>query len=298
MSILSTILPRLAVALGALEGEPVALEGGITNRNYVARLGGRDYVVRVCGKDTGALGIDRTTECLATERAAVLGIGPPVALRLADEDVLVTGFLPGGAVEPDALREPAALAQVAAGLRAFHDGDALPTAFAVFRLVEAQAALGTPPAGYDALLAIAHRIEAALEAHPEHRPVPCHNDLLPANFIRDGDRLYLVDWEYAGMNDRYFDLGNLAVNNGLSEQDDRRLLEAYWHEPTTERRFAALQLMRFISDFREAMWGVAQGELSELDFDYDNYAREHVARMTSTSEDPRFEEWITVAATP
>lgn len=307
MSPLSAILPRLTASLGALEGEPAALEGGITNRNYRARLGGHDYVVRVCGKATGALGIDRGTECLATERAAALGIGPPVALRLADEDVLVTGFLPGGGIDAATLREPAVLAQVAAGLRAFHEGDPLPTAFAVFRLVEAQAAIGAPPAGYDALLRTARRIEAAVHGHPEHRPVPCHNDLLTANFVLDrpdartgtrSDHVRLVDWEYAGMNDRYFDLGNLAVNNAFSEADDRALLGAYWGEPPTERRFAALQLMRFISDFREAMWGVAQRELSDLDVDYEQYARDHFERMQRTASDPRFEEWMTLAPTP
>jgi thiamine kinase-like enzyme len=297
MRTLSAILPRLTATLGPLEGEPTALDGGITNRNYRTRMGGHDYVVRICGKATGPLGIDRATECVATERAAELGIGPPVALRLVDEDVLVTTFLPGGGIDSAAVRDPAVLAQVARGLRAFHDGEPLPTAFAVFRLVEAQAEIGAPPAGYDALLATAHRIEAALADHPEHQPVPCHNDLLVANFIATEDGLRIVDWEYAGMNDRYFDLGNLAVNNGLSGDDDRVLLAAYWEEAASERRFAALQLMRFMSDFREAMWGVAQRELSDLDFDYAQYARDHVARMHLTAADHRFEEWIALAAT-
>ena len=104
-------------------------------------------------------------------------------------------------------------------------------------------------------------------------PVPCHNDLLTANFLDDGERVRIVDWEYAGMGDRFFDLGNLSVNNGFAEADDERLLAAYFGEPSTPRRFAALRLMRIMSDFREGMWGVVQTAISALDFDFDGYAR-------------------------
>ena len=83
----------------------------------------------------------------------------------------------------------------------------------------------------------------------------------------------IVDWEYAGMGDRYFDLGNLSVNNGFAEADDERLLTAYWREPCTARRFAALRLMRVMSDFREGMWGVVQTAISALDFDFDALRR-------------------------
>jgi thiamine kinase-like enzyme len=122
---------------------------------------------------------------------------------------------------------------------------------------------------------------------PDHAPVPCHNDLLPANFLR-GERIVIVDWEYAGMGDRFFDLGNLAVNNEYEDDDEERLLEAYFGEPATPRRRASLKLFRFMSDFREAMWGVAQGTLSELDFDFDAYASKHFERMSATSSDERF----------
>jgi Predicted choline kinase involved in LPS biosynthesis len=126
--------------------------------------------------------------------------------------------------------------------------------------------------------------------------VPCHNDLLTANFVRDGRRVCIVDWEYAGMNDRYFDLGNLSVNNGFGPDDDRALLEAYWDEPATERRLAALALMRLISDLREAMWGAVQQGRSSLDFDYAAYAAEHFGRLERAAADPRVEEWLAVAA--
>ena len=137
----------------------------------------------------------------------------------------------------------------------------------------------------------ARRIRAALPG-PEHLPVPCHNDLLTANLIDDGARVRIVDWEYAGMGDRFFDLGNLSVNNGFAEADDERLLAAYFGEPSTRRRFAALRLMRIMSDFREGMWGVVQTAISELDFDFAGYADEHLARVAAGLADPRFATWL------
>ena len=107
--------------------------------------------------------------------------------------------------------------------------------------------------------------------------------------------LRIVDWEYAGMNDRFFDLGNFAVNNELGDADELRLLEAYFGGPPVPAQVAALALYRYVSDLREAMWGVVQTVLSDLDFDYRAYAAEHLERMGRTAADPRFEEWMAVA---
>jgi thiamine kinase-like enzyme len=294
---LNAIISRLEPDLGPLDGDPQPLDGGITNRNYRVRLGGEDLVLRVCDHGAEVLGIDRTTEEIASRRAAAEGIAPAVVAFLADVPALVTRWLPGGGLTPEEVRSPSVLPQVAEALRRLHGSSALPSPFAVFRLVERQRDLAAAvPASYDRARALARRIEAALTG-PEHVPVPCHNDLLTANFVRDGQRVCIVDWEYAGMNDRYFDLGNLSVNNGFGPDDDRALLELYFDEPATERRVAALALMRVISDFREAMWGAVQQVRSTLDFDYAGYAGEHFARLDRAAADPRIEEWLAVAAT-
>ncbi len=293
---LAAIIERLEPELGSLEGTPQPLHGGITNRNYRLRMGGEELVLRICDRGAEVLGIDRTTEEIASRRAAAEGIAPAVVAFLADVPALVTRWLPGGDVPVDELRSPGVLAQVAELLRRLHATPALPSAFAVFRLVEDQRGLAVAvPASYEPILALARRIEAALVG-PEHVPVSCHNDLLTANFVRDGGRVCIVDWEYAGMNDRYFDLGNLSVNNGFDAEHDRALLELYFEEPVTEARFATLQLMRLISDFREAMWGAVQHGRSELDFDYAGYAAEHFERLERAAADPRVEEWLAVAA--
>jgi thiamine kinase-like enzyme len=291
---LPDLLPRLEAELGALEGEPIALTAGITNRNARVRLGGADYVVRVCDPGAGVLGIDRACETEAGRRAAALGIGPEVVLAPPGDGIVVTRWLDGGTLTAEQVR--ASLAEVAAALRAFHATPPMVHAFPVFRLAERHAAMARElPRAYPEIAALAARIEAALTG-PEHAPRPCHNDLLTANFVSDGQRIHLVDWEYAGMNDPFFDLGNLSVNNGLSEDDDRVLLEAYFGAPPGERRFAALRLMRVVSDLREATWGAVQATVSSLDEDFEAYAAEHFARLEASAADPRVQEWIDAAA--
>jgi thiamine kinase-like enzyme len=151
---------------------------------------------------------------------------------------------------------------------------------------------GRVPEAAEPLLAAAARIREAF-AGAEHEPVPCHNDLLGANVLDDGARLWIVDWDYAGMGDRFFDLANLSVNNGFSEADDAALLDAY--SACTPARFAALRLMRIVSDLREAMWGVLQGVISDLDFDFAAYADEHLRRGAAALRDPRVEGWLEAA---
>jgi thiamine kinase-like enzyme len=293
---LEQILDRLVPLLGELGGPPQPLDGGITNRNYRIALGGRDYVVRVTTPDTVFLGIDRAAEHAAALSAARLGVGPEVAAFLPAQESLVTHFIPGRPIPPEDLRDADTLAAVARAVRTFHDGPPIPGTFSPFRVVRDYArtaeARGVPvPRDFTAASRIAGEIEAALQGE-EHRPVPCHNDLLNANFIHDGIRARIVDWEYAGMGDRYFDLGNLSINNDLRESDDSLLLEHYFGGPCPDRRLACLRLMRIMSDFREAMWGVVQIAISKLEFDYAAYAAKHFTRLQESAADPRYSRWL------
>jgi thiamine kinase-like enzyme len=295
---LTEVVARLAAVLGPREGGVRPLEGGITNRNYRVNFGGEEYVVRLPGKDTNLLGIDREAERLATKQAAALGIGPRVAAMFEDPPVLVTCFVEGRELSPPELREQAALTEVAYGLRAFHEsGLELPTEFHVYDIVREYADVarsrgGELPEAFDEALERAGEIMKAVGDHPEHRASPNHNDLLAANFLQAPGNVVIVDWEYSGMGDPFFDLGNFAVNNELDESDGDRLLEAYFREAATQRRRAALNLFRFMSDFREAMWGVVQTSVSELDFDFPGYADKHFNRLTETGGDPRFRTWL------
>jgi thiamine kinase-like enzyme len=266
------------------------LGGGITNRNFkVTTSAGETFVLRIGGKDTELLGIDRHVEHEATRTAAACGLAPEVVAFLEPEGYLVTRFVEGSPVEQDEVRDPDTLGEIARSLRRFHDGAPIPGRFDAFRVVEAYRAtalahgIEAPPEFAEAK-AIADRIEEARGDQPLR---PCHNDLLNANFIRAGERIWIVDWEYAGMGDRFFDLANFSVNHEFSEAESAELLRAYFGEVDDDDR-RVLTLMRFMSDFREAMWGVVQQGLSELDFDFAAYAVTHFGRLLRTAEEPGF----------
>jgi aminoglycoside phosphotransferase (APT) family kinase protein len=150
------------------------------------------------------------------------------------------------------------------------------------------------PVGARELAASVARIAAVM---PLDSPRPCHNDLLAGNLIRaqaDG-RVMIVDWEYAGMGDPRFDLGNLSVNNDFDAATDERLLRAYYGEAPSDSRRATLQLMRVLSDAREGAWGGVQAHVSEIGFDFERYAEEHFERLLAAVEQPAFAEWLAAA---
>jgi thiamine kinase-like enzyme len=299
MADLIDIVDRLARRLGPVAADPVPLDGGITNRNYRVTFGERDCVLRLPGRDTDLLGIDRAAERVATERAAALGIAPP--LIAADQECMVTEWLPGAPINGDRLRaDPSSAARA---LRAIHQsGLELPVRFwipdllADYTRIIAQRG-GELPAEYRRTQEL---VAAVAEVLPLTDPAPCHNDLLPGNVLAadaDPGHALLVDWEYAGMGHPYFDLANLAVNNEFDEAAQDRLLQAYLGGAPSPGQRAALRLMMLVSDAREAAWGVVQGSISELDFDFADYARQHFSRLDRNASDPRLQEWMR-AATP
>jgi thiamine kinase-like enzyme len=274
-----------------LELEP--LGGGITNRNFKIAVGGETFVLRIGGKDTALLGIDREAERAATSIAADLGIGPELVAFLEPEGYLVTRFVEGSPLPVEEMRGPENLRHVAETLRRVHEGPQFPVRFDSFRVVEAYLATAASrgvavPREYERAKRTADQIE---RARGPQRECPCHNDLLNANFIAQDGNVRIVDWEYAGMGDRFFDLANFSVNHELSDDQNEELLTAYFGE-LAEADLQALRLMRFMSDFREAMWGVVQQGLSELDFDFAGYANEHFARLERTAADPAFRELL------
>ena len=265
------------------------LEGGITNHNFVLTIGDERLVLRIAGKDTEHLGIDRRREEAAARMAARAGIGP------GGRDLRRAGGLPRHAVHrrrphsPGPMRTPDVTARAAAALRTIHRSDPIPGRFDAHAVVVDywRTAVGRGVRMPDDVAWAQDVSERIREVRGLQSVVPCHNDLLNANFIDDGDRIRIVDWEYAGMGDRFFDLANFSINHEFTPDDDARLLEAYFGEVRPDHA-DALRLMRFMSDFREAMWGVVQQAVSELDVDFVAYAEEHFARLHRTEEDPAF----------
>jgi thiamine kinase-like enzyme len=270
----------------------IPLDGGITNRNFKVEVDGAAYVLRMGGKKTDLLGIDRAVEHAASLRAEEIGVGPAVVDFVESEGWLVTRFIAGRPIGVEEMRGPSVLPRVAEALRKIHSAAAIPGRFDSYAVVdeyqsEAEANGVKLPKEFIAAREVSERIRAA---RGPQSLVPCHNDLLNANFLDDGE-IRIVDWEYAGMGDRFFDLANFSVNHEFDVDDDRRLLATYFG---TERDvdLVSLRLMRFMSDFREAMWGVLQSGISELDFDFKGYAAKHFDRMKQTAAGPDFKRYL------
>ena len=264
-----------------MKPEPVA--GGITNTNFLVRDRGERFFVRI-GEDIPVHGVLRFNEVSATRAAAAAGIAP--ALIHSEPGALVNRFIEGRTLSAEDVRDPVTLERIVPLLGRCHREiprvlrGAVPM-FWVFHVVRDYAATlregGSrcePQLG--GLLERADALEAAVG------PIDVvfgHNDLLAANFIDDGERLWLVDWEYAGFNSPLFDLGGLASNSELAPAQEEWLLERYFERPVdtaAKRRYLA---MKCASLLRESMWSMVSEIHSGLDVDYVAYTRENLGRF-------------------
>lgn len=271
------------------------IQAGITNRNFRVELDGEAFVVRIPGVDTHLLGIDRAVEHSMACAAASAGVGPEVFAYLPDSQTLITRFVAGVVMTEEELQTEQSLMAVVRSIKKIHGCPALNADFPVFWVVKdylqyARSRGLSPSPELIELGQTGVLIEEALRRHPI-ADCPCHNDLLNANLLSQGDHIWVVDYEYAGMGDPFFDLGNLSINNGFRPATDEMLLRFYWGTVTDSHR-ARLQLMRVVSDLREAAWGTLQQVISSLDYDYRSYAHRHATRGLKIASAPDFKEWI------
>ena len=284
--------PRSKVrALGLWRGpvEPQPLSGGITNLNYLVEDAGRRYVVRV-GDDIPIHQVMRFNELAASRAAAEARISPAIIHH--EPGVLVLDYVEGRTLSAEDLRRPEVLARAVPLVARVHRelprylrGPVL--AFWVFHVIRdygwtlreggsAHAAI------LPALLTLATKLEQAVG------PVEVvfgHNDLLPANFLDDGARLWLIDWDYAGFNSPLFDLGGLASNNQLSPEQEDWMLEAYFDRPIDDTLRRRYQAMKCASLLRETLWSMVSEIHSDIDFDYQSYTAENLARFQAAVTD-------------
>ena len=269
--------------------EPEPLEGGITNTNFTVRDGGQGYFVRV-GEDIPIHGVLRFNELAAARAAHAAGLSPEIVH--SEPGIMVQRLIEGRTLGAEDVREPTMLARILPLIRRCHReiprylrGPVL--TFWVFHVVRDYAATlreggsrhGARLAG---LLSEAEALEAAVG------PIDLvfgHNDLLAANFIDDGRKLWLIDWDYGGFNSPLFDLGGLASNNELSPEQEDWLLEHYFERPPDDdlrRRYGA---MKCASLLRETMWSMVSEIHSTLEFDFAAYTAENLARYERAYSD-------------
>jgi thiamine kinase-like enzyme len=272
---------NLGIWTGPIEIEPMS--GGMTNRNFRVRDGARTLAVRL-GEDNPAHMISRANELAASRAAEAAGISPAVIHHAPG--ILVMDFLEARTLSPDDINDDRMIERIVPLIRRCHQeipkffrGPAM--IFWVFQVIRDYAGtLRDAQSRYvpelDDLLAKSGRFEAA--AGP-YSIVYGHNDLLAANILDDGDRLWLIDWDYAGFNSPLFDLGGLASNNGLPEQRERKLLEAYFETPVDDALWRRYSAMKCASLLRETMWSMVSEVHSSIGFDYAAYTRENRVRF-------------------
>jgi thiamine kinase-like enzyme len=287
-------IARIPMWKDAVDLQVSLLRGGMTNHNYRVDVGEESFALRISGDKTEMLGINREHESTSNHLASQIGLAPAVIYFTKAEGLLVTRFIPGRPILPEELRQPENIKRVAEILRSIHALPEFPGVFNSFQVVRDYADIARRysvafPENFDWLFKQMNEAEAALMAQPI-TPRPCHNDLLNGNFLLT-DQLFILDWEYAGMGDLFFDLANFSNNHELSPEEDRLLLECYFGEVTAQN-LAHLNIMKIMSDFREAMWGLVQIGISNLDFDFREYANKHFDRLTQNIQNPNWQQWL------
>jgi thiamine kinase-like enzyme len=299
----SPTIEAVVAAIPAWQGREVRTEpisGGLTNRNYRVEVDGAPFFVRIPGPATELLAIDRANELFNTRAAAQAGVGPKVIEALPGWDVIVLEWLPARTMSVDAFGAPASPDRIGAVLRRLHAGPPFKLDFDMFRLTERYLAVvderALPiPAGYREALPAVARIETALAQRPL-APVPCHNDLLAENYLDDGRRLWIVDYEYSGNNDPTFELGNTCQELGFDD-DRAALLCAAYFGPTEfaasgPELLARMHLQMIMSDIGWTLWAAIQARVSTIDYDFWGWAEERWARAAGNLARPAFGEWL------
>jgi len=285
-------LDRLATLAGR-SWHASDLPGGLTNHNVRVTTDDDgpqlDIVVRSSSSDAGLLGIDRDAEHANSARAAEAGVGAPVVEYRPDLGMLVIGYLPGKALVDEDFADPGVMTRAADACRRLHAGPRFVDDFDMF---ERQAGyLATVrergfrlPSTYDDHADAWADVWRALEAAP--RPaVPCNNDLLAANFIDDGQRVWLIDYEYSGNNDACFELGNTTTECNFTPEMTEAWTEAYFETPTSAD-LARVRLQALCSQYGWSLWGFIQAATSPIDFDFHGWGMERFDKAEATFRGP------------
>jgi thiamine kinase-like enzyme len=285
-------LDRLAILAGR-SWHASDLPGGLTNHNVrvITDDDGPqlDIVVRSSSSDAGLLGIDRDAEHANSTRAAEAGVGAPVVEYRPDLGMLVIGYLPGKALVDEDFADPGVMTRAADACRRLHAGPRFVDDFDMFARQAGYLATVRErgfrlPSTYDDHADAWADIRRALEAAP--RPtVPCNNDLLAANFIDDGRRVWLIDYEYSGNNDACFELGNTTTECNFTPEMTEAWTEAYFETPTSAD-LARVRLQALCSQYGWSLWGFIQAATSPIDFDFHGWGMERFDKAEATFRGP------------
>lgn len=275
------------------------LSGGLTNANYLVEADGTRFVVRIPGASTELLAVDRANERHNAEAAASTGISPPIVEYLDRWNVMILAFVEGRTMSAETLRTPEQASRIADSLRVLHTSPRFAKDFDMFRLTEFYLGVCDErgvrvPEGFRDRIPTVAKIEAAFAANPVPS-VPCHNDLLAENYIDDGEKLWIVDFEYSGNNDPCFELGDTAQECGYDEALRATLCESYFGALLPDR-LARMELQAIMADVGWTLWAAIQARISSIDFDFWGWAVERWGRAVAMLDAEAFPRQLRTAA--
>ncbi len=289
------VLERIPALVGVPHRIDV-LPGGLTNRNFtVTTESGRRLVARFACDQGSLLGIDREAEYRNSRSAAVAGVAPGVVDYSPEDGVLLVEWIDGRTFGPADLDDAATLAEVARTCARLHAGPRFVNDFDMFELQRHYLALVQTngfrlPDRYLDFLPQVDQIRAAVAVQDEGR-VPCHNDLLAANIMDDGERIWLIDFEYAGNGDACFELGNLWSESSLAPERLAELVHAYYGYQS-RAKVARARLFGLMSKYGWTLWASIQSSVSEVEFDFWSWGMEKYGRAVDEFDSPQFAEWL------
>lgn len=271
------------------------LPGGLSNRNYRLQTSRGTFVVRVSDPESSALAINRNVEMRNSLAAAAAGVGAPVVDFVPDAGLLVVGWIEARPFGPEDIADPANWPRIAEACRKLHGGPRFCNEFDMFDIQEGYLEICKSrgyrlPDGYLSYMAHVARMKAAMRSTREET-VPCNNDLLPANFIDDGKKIHIIDYEYSGNNEASFEIGNIWSEANLSLEGLEGLVTCYWGTYRPDK-VARARLWGLMSKFGWTLWAVIQANISNIDFNYWEWGMEKFDRAVEEFEGPEFEALI------
>ena len=270
------------------------LSGGLTNRNLKISTASGDYVARISSNKSSLLAIDRQSEYENSKIAAGIGVGAPVFDYLPEFGLLVIGYLPGKTYSN--LDVANNLGRIAGVCNVLHKAAPFTRDFDMFVIQEKYKKLVTEsgfrfPNGYHQYAPHLSRMKAALAVLDDGR-VPCNNDLLPANFIDDGKKIWLIDYEYSGNNDACFELGNIWSEAKLPISALEDLVTAYYGSSRPEK-LARAWLFALLAKYGWTLWASIQSSVSDIDFDFWQWGMEKFDDVEESFASDKFERALT-----
>ncbi len=290
-----SMIPRIEIWKGK-KVEHEILSGGLSNNNYTCFVEDKKYVLRIPGEGTDVF-IDRSNELGATLATAKIGVSPEVLSIIKPEGAMVLPFVDGKVMNSQMVAaDDGVVEKIITVLKSVHAEAVFDQTTYVFDMIRkytkwAREREAFFPHDFDWMCNVVDKIEKAMD-RDKPELAACHNDVLSENFILDeSGKMWLLDWEYGGMNDPFFDLGDFAVEHPLSRKQEELIIQTYCGEMQPHRLYRIL-LHKLTADLWWSLWAMIQNKISNLDFDYYGYGLGRYARFRKNYYDPEFGTWL------